>query len=130
MKYAMTKPCTDCPFRSDKVFPLHPGRVESILEAITLGNGTFSCHKTVNHDDDDDCEDYSDSDFHIPADDEQHCAGALILLEKLDQPHQMMRVAERLGLYDRTKLDMDAPVYDCAEDMLASIEELWREQRG
>ena len=26
-------------------------------------------------------------------------------------PHQMMRICERLGLYDRTKLNMDAPVF-------------------
>jgi pSer/pThr/pTyr-binding forkhead associated (FHA) protein len=42
---------------------------------------------------------------------EQHCAGATILLERLNRPNQMMRWMERLGGYDRTKLDMDAPVY-------------------
>ena len=43
---------------------------------------------------------------------EAHCAGALILLEKLNLPSQMMRIAERLGMYDRRKLDMLAPVFD------------------
>ena len=48
---------------------------------------------------------------------EAHCAGALILLEKLGEPSQMMRVCERIGLYDRTKLDMAAPVFDSFEAM-------------
>jgi hypothetical protein len=47
----------------------------------------------------------------------QHCAGALILLEKLEQPTNSMRVAERLGMYDRRELDMDAPVFDSWEEM-------------
>lgn len=37
--------------------------------------------------------------------------GALILLEKMRRPSQMMRIAARLGIYDRSKLDMRAPVY-------------------
>jgi hypothetical protein len=36
------------------------------------------------------------------------------------QPHQMMRIAERLGMYDRTKLKMDAPVYDGVVEMLVA----------
>jgi hypothetical protein len=39
-----------------------------------------------------------------------HCAGALIFLEKREEPHQMMRICERLGMYDRTKLNMNANV--------------------
>lgn len=42
----------------------------------------------------------------------QHCAGALIMLERANLPSQAMRIAERLGIYDRRKLDMGAPVYD------------------
>lgn len=48
----------------------------------------------------------------VPTKDSQHCAGALIFLEKIEEPHQMMRICERLGMYDRTKLDMDAPVFE------------------
>jgi len=47
-----------------------------------------------------------------------HCAGALILLEKLEQPSQMMRIAERLRMYDARQLDMDAPVFESFEDMV------------
>ena len=34
-----------------------------------------------------------------------------------------MRIAARLGLYDRTKLDMDAPVYANFEAMTAAQED-------
>jgi hypothetical protein len=30
----------------------------------------------------------------------------------MNKPHQMMRISERLGLYDRRKLHMDAPVHN------------------
>lgn len=39
------------------------------------------------------------------------CAGSLILMEKSGTPNQMMRIAERLGVYDPSRLDMDAPVH-------------------
>jgi hypothetical protein len=51
-----------------------------------------------------------------PKDKSPHCAGALIFLEKLDSPHQMMRICERIGYYDRTKLDMTAPVVEKPSD--------------
>ena len=44
--------------------------------------------------------------------DSQHCGGAMILLEKIDRPNQMMRIMERIGGYDRRKLKMDADVFD------------------
>jgi len=47
----------------------------------------------------------------------QHCAGALILMEKMKRPSQMMRIVERLGMYDATKLQMDAPVFSSFEEM-------------
>ena len=45
------------------------------------------------------------------------------LKEKEGQPDQMMRISERLGLYDHSKLDMDAPVYDSWEHMIEQTEE-------
>jgi hypothetical protein len=47
----------------------------------------------------------------------QHCAGALILMEHADSPSQMMRICERLGMYDRTKVNMDAPVFHSFDEM-------------
>lgn len=97
--YGFTTPCSNCPFRSDIEPYIMPDRVTEIEEG--LDRGEFPCHKTT----------------HGRAPVEVHCAGALILLEKLNRPSQMMRISERLGLYDRSKLDMDAPVYEDFEEM-------------
>lgn len=68
-----------------------------------MASGEFCCHKTTEVSEE--TGDYS------PKPESQHCAGALIFREKQNAPHQMMRICERLGLYDRTKLDMNAPVF-------------------
>lgn len=96
MKYEMTRPCAECPF------------LKSMAHGFTLkrlrgfASGEFPCHKTAVVEED-------GGSFEATRD-SQHCAGALIFLEKRDAPHQMMRICERLGLYDRTKLAMDAEV--------------------
>jgi hypothetical protein len=73
------------------------------IERSLREGATFSCHKTTKHDDDGEP---------VRTRNEMHCAGALILIEKEGWSTQMMRIAERLGMYDASKLDMDAPVYD------------------
>jgi hypothetical protein len=108
VKFDLVRPCKHCPFRTDTPPFLNPSRVWEIGLAITDGDSTFACHKTVEHDEDGE---------HIPKGDEQHCAGAAILLMKLEMPNQMMRIAERIGMFDSSKLDMDAPVYDSIEEM-------------
>jgi hypothetical protein len=109
MKFTMTAPCPKCPFRYDVKPYLSPDRCEEILDSITHQQQTFACHETTAFDDDGEP---------VQSDSEQHCAGALILLEKIEQPNQMMRICERLGMYDRTKLKMDSPVYGDDESML------------
>lgn len=109
MNYDLKKPCSNCPFRSDKFFPLHPERVNEIVSS----NAEFACHKTV---------DYSDGEGVIKQK-SQHCAGLLIMLEKMERPHQMMRIAKRLGAYDMSKLEMDQPVYESVDDYINAIEE-------
>jgi hypothetical protein len=108
MNYNLKKPCSSCPFRSDKLFPLHPSRARNII----YGNGEFACHKTVDYSDDSEGRTKSKS---------EHCAGLLILLEHMGQPHQMMRVSERLGAYDRHALDMTAPVYTDGQDYIDAL---------
>jgi hypothetical protein len=110
MKYDKTTPCDNCPFRSDKPFPLAPGRVLEIEQSLVRGD--FPCHKTTVETEDE--QGFSEREA---TDKSQHCAGALILLEKLQSPSQMMRICERIGLYDARKLDMSAPVYDSWEEM-------------
>lgn len=100
MNYTLRKPCANCPFRNDVDFDLR--RRRDIAADIIDRQASFACHKTTCHDDEGN---------HVPRDKEQHCAGAMILLERIGRPNQMMRIAERIGMYDRTKLDMAAPVY-------------------
>jgi hypothetical protein len=84
VEFNLTAPCGNCPFRNDgKAIPLRPGRVVGIKRDLLRDNTMFRCHKAMT----------------------EHCAGALIWLELMERPSQMMRISERLGLYDRTKLD-------------------------
>ncbi len=94
----MTTPCNLCPFRNDA------GRLHVATSRLRgFASGEFCCHRTGETDDD-------GGDIN-PTPDSQHCAGLLIFLEKQDRPHQMMRICERIGLYDRRKLNMAAPVF-------------------
>lgn len=106
MKYNLTTPCDECPFVKGSGFSY-----ESLLEHAS---GEFPCHKQ--------CDLSDEGEFQAKANGKtNHCAGALIFLEQLERPHQMMRICERLGLYDRMQLDRDAPVVespsDCPRDL-------------
>lgn len=99
MHYRMTTPCDQCPFLKPSVSAMN----FSMKSLHAHVSGEFACHKAC---------DVSDEtgDYEARGDETPHCAGALIFLEKRNKPHQMMRISERLGFYDRTKLNMDAPV--------------------
>lgn len=100
MKYNMTEPCDACPYLKGSGFTWR-----SLMEHAS---GEFPCHKACKVDD--------ESQYVPRGEKTPHCAGALIFLEKLDAPHQMMRICERVGFYDRTKLNMAAPVVDSPAD--------------
>jgi len=106
MQYSMTTPCDACPFL------IGSGFTYESLEAHA--SGEFACHKTCKIDDDGNSD---TAGAYIPRNkNTPHCAGALIFLELRDRPHQMMRICERLGLYDRRKLNMTAPVVKSRKD--------------
>lgn len=69
----MLKPCDNCPFRRDKVFPLGEGRRQKIADAILKEDKNFGCHKTTKHDDDGQ---------YVYTHQERPCAGAVYLVEK------------------------------------------------
>lgn len=115
MNFDLKRPCKDCPFRTDVKPYLTASRAREITDAITRQQATFSCHKTNQLVDGDDGENEV-----LETGKSQHCAGALIMLERLERPNQMMRIAERLGMYDASKLDMDAPVFDSPRAMVAA----------
>ncbi len=114
MNYNLTKPCSSCPFRADIKPFLTPDRAVEITDSIFRHQQSFPCHHTMVCDGEEGLTTGPNS---------EHCAGAMIMLEKMGYPNQMMRISERLGAYDRTKLDMDAPVFDDVEDMVEAHEE-------
>lgn len=110
MKFDLIRPCGNCPFRTDCLSGwLGENRAEDIAHSLTGQDKTFPCHKTTSTDEKGDT---------IETRDSQHCAGAMIMLEKLENPNQLMRIAERLRMYDRFKLDMDADVFDNPEEFI------------
>ncbi|MFE5321605.1 hypothetical protein ACFQ88_23145 [Paenibacillus sp. NPDC056579] len=90
MKFNLKKPCRDCPFLhgSSTNVTLAEGRLEGIARDLMSGL-SFPCHKTLD----------------LKSTNREHCAGALLYLEREERPNQIMRIAERLGLYDHTKLE-------------------------
>lgn len=160
MKFNMKRPCSDCPFRRDIDGYLAASRADDIAETMLHENNTFSCHKTLDwygggHTSDDIA--VSDSDEHGDAtaadneedkedwDDEEssrrsaanteHCAGALIFSFKHEEDihcaNWRLQIAERLGLYDPTKLDQEAfpLVFDTKEEMVDHHASSWSKRR-
>lgn len=108
MKFDLKKPCGKmCPFHVQCLKGwLGEDRATEIAEALEHQDQTFACHKTTEVDDEGDSYTTSNS---------QHCAGAMIMLERMENTNQLMRIAERVGSYDRHKLDMESPVFDNTE---------------
>lgn len=100
MNYKMTTPCAECPYLVGSGFTWRA--------LLAHASGEFGCHKACRLDE--------ETGVFEAHDKTTHCAGALIFLEKHNKPHQMMRICERIGMYDRTKLDMDAPVVSSPRD--------------
>lgn len=113
MHYDMKAPCDDCPFLKEGGIRLTEARVLQITHAVTDSRGsTFACHKTTIEVDDDLAEGPKS----------RHCAGALIYAEKQGAVSQMVRIAERLRMYNPKDLmsnkDAVAKVFDSPEEML------------
>jgi hypothetical protein len=126
MRFNLTSPCSNCPFRSDRPFPLLRGKVLEIRDA--LQERTFACHKTVDYDQYNELEDQEGDETVVASGPShrspklQHCAGALILKERLGERGQMAQIAERLGLYHPERLDLEAPVYETWDAMLVGTQ--------
>jgi len=102
MDYTLTSPCNECPFlkKFEKGF--------TIKQLELHASGEFACHKTCELTEED--ENGEGGSQFTPRKGSVHCAGMLIYLEKRNRSTQMMRICERLGMYDHTKLNMEAEV--------------------
>jgi len=94
MRYTLTTPCAWCPFLKSMRHSFSRSKLEQFAA------GQFHCHQTGI---------WRDGKAQ-PLPGSLACAGALIFLEKRNRPNQLMRIMERLGLYDRSKLNMKAEV--------------------
>lgn len=113
MKFNLTRPCSDCPFRSDIKFYLSPERKEEIARNLVEDENTFACHKTTDH------EGWDDGEY-MATGQESHCAGALIIMENnnLIVDNWRLRMTVGLGLLDTDKLDLSSPVCGSFEEWI------------
>lgn len=119
MQFRLHTPCSGCPFRSDSHATIPACYAEQIAHDL-LGDGWFLCTETLRL-----VEGAEDGHPEFSPDVE-HCAGAMILLEKAGLPDRPMRLIQRLvrlGLvtgvgYDPAQLDMAAPVFNSLEDFV------------
>jgi hypothetical protein len=93
VKYDLHKPCNHCPFLREGGIKLRADRIREISDLMLYGNsGGFPCHRTTK---------YNDEHGDLMEDaNSKHCTGALVYAEKQERSTQMMRIAERLGLYN------------------------------
>lgn len=109
----ITRPCTRCPFRSDVPVYLHPERRADIIEQSLVEGREFYCHETTVYDED-------SEEMTIGAG-SLICAGFVKMVEAGGGSTNMMRVAERIGLYDATQVERGADVWD--QDEFAVVPE-------
>lgn len=83
-----------------------------ILRSLMLHEATFPCHETTV------ATGNEDGDLGW-GDTTEHCAGALIILEKFELYTQPLQIGERLQIYHPERLDMSSPVFDSVEAAVA-----------
>jgi hypothetical protein len=125
MHFDLHVPCGNCPFLRNGGIRLKPARVKQICLDILSDQGkTFACHKTTVERNGELAEAMSS----------RHCAGALIFSEKNGNCTQMMRIAERLGMYDSKKLmanqEVVDQVFDSEKEMMEANRPLSAQKPG
>lgn len=112
MKFNMKKPCPKRPFRHDITPYVRGERMEEIVSSLIDSDQSFPCHETVDYDQQDENGDFQYS----STGNEEHCAGAAIMLLKYEMPNQAMRIMGRLG--GLPDYDMEAPVHSDPDDVI------------
>lgn len=121
--FRLKKVCTDCPFRADRDFHgLRAERVADIAQSLRDG-ATFHCHSTLDYSLSEELDESGEPCSPV-VEKSQFCAGALATMEQGGEPNQIVRIAERLGIYDPEEFDWESqPVFeglDAWEDALTS----------
>lgn len=88
--FKLKQPCgTHCPFHASCVPFLTRGRVLEIAVSLKIGE-SFHCHKTISYGEDDEGRSVREKLL-----DEQHCAGAILVLLNDDTWNTAMQLGER-----------------------------------
>jgi len=115
----LSAPCSNCPF-----LKMGGVRVRTARMNLILRGSTFSCHKTVDYDareeNGDDDSDDEDNRLSAPGKDEAVCGGFLIFNDKQQTDTQMMRIAQRLGMYNPADSKQRDKVFDTRSELMAS----------
>lgn len=119
--FRLKKVCADCPFRADKDFHgLRAERVSDIAQSLRDG-ATFHCHSTLDYSRSDDLDADGEPESPVVAK-SQFCAGALATMEQGGEANQIVRIAERLGLYDSEEFDWESqPVFEGLDEWEAAL---------
>lgn len=113
MHFDLHVPCGNCPFLRNGGIRLTKPRVKQICRDILSDQGkTFACHKTT--------ADRNGELVEVMS--SRHCAGALIFSHKHGNSTQMMRIAERLRMYEPRKLMANQEVVDMVFDNVREME--------
>lgn len=102
--FNVKQPCADCPFIKDGIMnlSLSEGRMRGIVEDLHRDK-TFTCHKTIDYSAQFVEDEEGESHF-TPAESNQHCAGALLYMERDGYRNQVMQIGMRLGAYKPKEL--------------------------
>jgi hypothetical protein len=115
-RYSLTAACAKCPFRTDVPKYLRPERAREIARSIQ-GGSDFPCHVTTVQSEDEDGMGRLEDKVGVS----RVCAGAIATMEREGNPNQMLRIAERIGLYNPEKIiAADLPVYDSLNNWVRS----------
>lgn len=106
--FDLKRPCKDCPFADPNTLFLSVERKEEIANSLQAG-AHFMCHNTFEWTDDED-----ETPMYTPR--SQFCAGAIILLEKEETPHQFLRIAERINQYHPDTLNHSLVPWETFDD--------------
>lgn len=116
MNFNLSGTCANCPFRTDVAANYGwLGQEHATEIAESLNEWGVTCHQTT--------DDYDEKSEHRPnSGKEQHCYGALVVLENEDKLFQnrMMQIAQRLGLFKSYgRLNLNLPILENRDQFIA-----------
>lgn len=121
MNFNLSGPCANCPFRTDVATNygwLGHARAAGIAE--DLNEWAFACHKTTVDDDfDEEYDEPQERSFNAK---EQHCYGALVMLEQEGKlfDNRMIQIAYRMRIFKNPdNLKLDLPIVENRNEFIA-----------